>query len=89
MEHQVLADQAAGIGQPVGKARRRRIQQQPRRADAVAGDDDDLGRLEVLDPVGVVIDHAGGHAVFVGGDLAHPAARAQFHAGADRDAANR
>ena len=49
----------------------------------VAGEDDDLGRLELLDAIGVVIDHARRHAVFVGGDLAHPAARAQLDAGAD------
>ena len=83
MEHQVLADQTAGIGQPVGKPRRRRIEQQARRADAVAGQDDHLRRLEPLHPVGVVIDRARGHAVFVGGDFAHPAARAQFDPGAD------
>ena len=35
-------------------------------------------------PVGVVVDRAGRHAVLVGGDLAHPAARAQLDAGADR-----
>ena len=83
VQHQVLADQAAGIGQPVGKPRRCRIEQQARRADAVAGHDDHLGRLKSLHPVGVVVDRAGGHAVFVGGDLAHPAARAQFDTGAD------
>ena len=85
MQHQVLADQPRGVGEPVGKPRRRRIQQQARRADAVAGQDHDLGRLELLAPVGVVVDRAGGHAVLVGGDLAHPAARAQLDAGADSE----
>ena len=85
MQHQVLADQAGGVGEPVGKPRRRRVQQQARRADAVAGQDHDLGRLELLAPVGVVVDRAGRHAVLVGGDLAHPAARAQLDAGADRE----
>ena len=33
--------------------------------------------------VGVVVDRAGRHAVLVGRDLAHPAARAQLDAGAD------
>ena len=84
MKHQVLADQPAGIGQPVGKPPRCRIEQQARRAHPVAGHDDHLGRLEPLHTVGVVIDHAGRHAVLVGGDLPHPAARAQFHPGADR-----
>ena len=53
-----LPDQPAGIGQPVGEAAGGRVQQQPRRADAVAGEDDDFGRLELLDAVGVVVDHA-------------------------------
>ena len=83
MQHQVLADQAAGIGQSVGKPRRCRVQQKPRRADAVAGDDDHFGWLEPLDPVGIVIDRARGHALRVGGDFPHPAARTQFYPGAD------
>ena len=83
MEHQVLAEQPAGIGQAVGESAGGGVQQQPRCADAVAGDDDDLGRLELLDAVDVVIDHAGRHAVFAGGDLAHAAIGAQFDTGAD------
>ena len=83
MQHQVPADQTAGIGQPVREPRGRRIQQQARRADAVAGQDDHLRRLKPLHPVGVVIDRARRHAVLVGGDLPHPAARAQFDPGAD------
>ena len=84
VEHQVLADQPDGIGDAVGEFRRHRIQHQARRADAVAGEDDDFGRLEMLLALGVVIDHAGGHAVLVDRDLANPAARAQLDAGADR-----
>ena len=84
MEHQVLADQAGRIGQPVREAAGDRVQQQPRRADAVAGDDDDLGRLELLDAVLVVIDDARGHAVLVGQDLAHAAMGLELDAGADR-----
>ena len=38
----------------------------------------------MLVALGVVIDRAGGHAVLVDGDLAHPAQRAQLDAGADR-----
>ena len=57
VEHQILADQPAGIRQPVGKAARCRIQQQPRRTDAVAGDDHDLRCLKLLAAVLVVIDH--------------------------------
>ncbi len=84
MEHQVLADEAGRIGKAVREAAGCRVEQQPRRADAVAGDDDDMRRLELLDAVLVVIDHARGHAVLVGGDLAHPAMGAQLDAGADR-----
>jgi hypothetical protein len=83
MQHQVLADQARRVGEPVGKPCRGRSEQQAGRADPVAGHDHDLGRLEVLAPVGVVVDRAGGHAVLVRGDLAYPAARAQLNAGAD------
>jgi hypothetical protein len=60
------------------------MKQQPRRPDAVAGHDDDLGRLELCDTVRVVIHRAGRHAVFVGRDLSHPAVRPQLHAGAER-----
>ena len=83
MEHQVLADKPAGIGQPVGEAAGGGVQQQPRRADAVAGEDDDLRRLELLDAVDVVVDHARRHAVFAGGDLAHAAVGPKLDAGAD------
>ena len=83
MEHQVLAHQPAGIGQAIGEAPGGGVQQQPRRADAVAGEDDDFRRLELLDAVGVVIDHARRHAVLAGDDLAHAAVGAQLDAGAD------
>ena len=85
VKHQVLADQPRRIGDTVGKFRRHRIQHQPRRADAVAGEDDDFGGLKLLLALGVVIDHAGSHAVFVDRDFTHPAARAQLDAGADRE----
>ena len=84
MKHQVLADQAAGIGDTVGEFRRYRVQHQARRADAVAGEDDDFGGLKLLLALGIIIDHAGGHAVCVDRDLANPAHRAQLDAGADR-----
>ncbi len=84
MKHQVLADQPAGIGKPVRKTPRGRIQQQPRRADAVAGDDDDFGGLELLDAILVIVHDAAGHAVLIGRDLAHPAMRAQLDACAQR-----
>ena len=83
MEHQVLAHEPAGIGQPVGEATGGGVQQQPRRADAVAGEDDDLRRLELLDAVDVIINHAGRHAVFAGGDLAHATVGPELDSGAD------
>ena len=58
VEHQVLANQPGRIRKPVREPARDRVQQQPRRADAVAGDDDDLGRLELLDALLVVVDDA-------------------------------
>ena len=58
MEHQVLAYQSRRIGEAIREAAGNRIQKQPRRANAVAGDDDNLGRLELLDAVLVVIDDA-------------------------------
>jgi hypothetical protein len=44
MEHQVLADQTAGIGKPIGEARGGGIEQKARRPDGIAGEDDNLGR---------------------------------------------
>src|SRR5438874_6477075 len=43
-----------------------------------------MSALKSLDPLGVVINDAGYHAVLVRRDLAHPAMRAQFDAGALR-----
>ena len=83
VEHQVLAQESAGIGQPVGEAAGGGVQQQPRRADAIAREDDDLCRLELLDAVDVVINHARRHAVFAGGDLAHAAVGPKLDFGAD------
>ena len=72
------------LARPFGNRRRRRVQQQTWRADTVAGEDHHLRRLELLIAVRVVVDRARRHAVFIGGDLTHPAARSQFHAGPDR-----
>src|SRR6185503_5790315 len=52
--------------------------------DAVAGHDHQLGRLEMLGAVAVVIDDAARQPVVAGRDLAHPAARAQLDARPDR-----
>ena len=89
MEHQVLADQTAGIGKAIGEACRRGIEQKARRPDGIAGEDDDLGRLEMLGTLRVIVDDTRRHAVFIGGDLAHPAARLELDAGADGGRANR
>jgi len=84
VEHQVLADEPARIGDTVGELARLGVQHQARRADAVTGHDHHLGRLEVFPAFGVVVDRARGHAVGADHDLAHPGARPQFDAGADR-----
>src|SRR5262249_17740059 len=54
MEHQILADETAAVGEPVGEQRRARVQQQPRRADAVARQHDDVRLLPALDAVFIV-----------------------------------
>ena len=84
MQHQILADESGRIGDAVRKLPRDRVQHQARRADAVAGDDHDLGRLEVLLSLAIVVDDARRHAVLVERDLADAAAGAQFDAGAER-----
>ena len=61
-----------------------RIQQQSRRAHAIAGKYDHLGGLKLLDAVRVVIHDSRGHAVLICRDLAHPALRAQLDAGPPR-----
>jgi hypothetical protein len=39
MEHQVLADQTAGVGKPIGEARGGGIGQKARRPDSIAGEE--------------------------------------------------
>jgi hypothetical protein len=63
VEHQVAADQAAGIGKAVGVALGRRQQQQARRADAVGRQDHRAGRLEPHRAVAVEVACPGGAAV--------------------------
>ena len=48
VEHQVLADDAARVGQAAAETIRLRVEQQPRRLGAVRADDDRLGALEEL-----------------------------------------
>ena len=84
MEHEVLADLPAAVGEPVRMLLRRRIQQQARRADAVAGQHDDM-RLDLhLITIGIVVDRPRRHAVLTDRDLAHPAMGPQFHASPQR-----
>ena len=47
LRHQVAADGAAGVGEPVLESRAGGVQQQARRLNGVAGDDDRLRALEV------------------------------------------
>ncbi len=83
MEHQVLADQAAAVCETIGELRRFRVQQNARRADAVARHHDDFGALEAFLAGRVVVDDAVCEAVFVHRDLAYPTARAKLHAAAN------
>ena len=56
MGHDVFADQAAGIGEPVRMLVGRRIEQQPRVLRRPCRADDDAGRLDV--PVAVAIEYS-------------------------------
>src|SRR5205814_4498544 len=74
----------APVREPVREVLRARVEKEPRRADAVARDDDDLGLPAPLGAVGVVVHDAIRHAVVADRDLAHPAAGLELHAAADR-----
>jgi len=50
--HEELTDRPAGVRQPVGVRVRLREQEEPRRLDAAAGDDEGIGLLSVLFAVG-------------------------------------
>ena len=84
MHHQPLPDEAGRVGQPVRVRGARREQQQPRRADRVGRDDDDLRRLEVLAAVAVDPGRAGRQAPRVGLDLADAGAGHEPRAEGDR-----
>ena len=71
VEHQVLAHQPAGVGEPLGETVRLGEQQQPRRLRAVGGNDDGTGALQVLLAALVEINRAGRTAVRVKFDLAN------------------
>src|ERR1051326_701747 len=78
IEHQVLADEATRIREPIGKPRGLRHQQQPRRFRTVAAHDDGLGPLEHLALLRVEVYGAVRAAAFIRLDLAHLASGANF-----------
>ena len=57
VEHQVLAHQAAAVGQPVGVPAGFRLQQDARRLRTVGRQDDTPGLLRLLLAVGIEVDH--------------------------------
>ena len=58
MVHEVLADVAGGIREAVGKPFRLRREQQARRADAVAADDDHARELLLQVAAAIEVEHA-------------------------------
>ena len=84
MEHEVPADQAAPIGQPVGEPRRARVQQEPRRADPVGGQDDRARLLLAQASLAIVVERPVGPPVRAERDLAHAGARLEARAGRER-----
>ena len=58
VQHEALADEARRVREPVGEPVRGREEQEPGGADAVAGDDDDVRRLELLLALAVDVDGA-------------------------------
>jgi len=59
LRHQILADEAARIGETVRKARAGRVEQQARRLDRIAGDDDVFRPLPAQLSLAVIEDFAG------------------------------
>ena len=80
MEHEVPADQPAAIREPVGEARRTRVQQESWRADPVGGQHHRTRLLRVHAPLAVVVDRAVGESVRTERDLAHAGARDEARA---------
>ena len=86
VDHQVLAYQAAGVGQPLGEPAGFRHQQQSRRFASVGADHHGLGPLEDFAPIRIEVDRAPDPAIRSGLDLARIRIRADFAApGALRD----
>ena len=84
MEHEVPPDEPTAVGEPVGEPRRARVQQEPRRADAVGGQDDRARLLLAHAPVAVVVEDAVGAPVRAERDLAHAGPRHEARAGGER-----
>lgn len=82
MQHQVLADEAGGVGQAVGVLGGGGEQEQARGADAVGADDDRVGELSVFDAFAVDPQGALGAAVLAGEDPADSGAGDQDRPGA-------
>ena len=66
------------LASPSGNRLRAGVEQQTRRANAIAGQDHQAGLLLVHLAVGVVIDHAVGKAILAHGDLPHPRAGFEY-----------
>src|SRR5579883_58551 len=64
LDHQVLTKGAAGIGQPVLKARTRRVQEQARRLNGVATDQHNFRAQLLLFALRVKVGHASHPAIF-------------------------
>ena len=78
VEHQIFADVAAGIGEPVGKFAGRGKQKQARSFGAVRGENDRFGFLQMYVFLVVEIDGAGGAAPFVDFNLVNVAVGTDF-----------
>ena len=83
VEHQVPADQA-GIGQAVGEAAGGELSRSAACRRRCRRGSTTCAGWKYSAPVGVVVDAPVAMPCVIGGDLAHPAVRAQLHAGADR-----
>ena len=76
VERHVAPDQVAAVGKPVRKPARPGKQQQPRRLDRAARQQEHVGGLLVRPAVGILVDRGANLAGGVEGQLAHVAARA-------------
>ena len=85
MEHEVLADEAARVGEAVREGGRGGVQQNARCADAVAGEHHHFRALMVLLAVFVVVPDAVRHALSVHRDFAYAATGPKFNAATQGD----